>query len=56
MANICFGCLDVADIEKCPQKDCVHYPNRNEHLSMATKENDENDRKIKRRFRYTIGA
>ena len=56
MANVCFGCHDVADIKKCPKKDCVHYPNRDSHLKMDTVSNDENDRRIKRRWRFTVGA
>ena len=44
MANICFGCNDVENIEKCPKKECVHYSNRDHHLEMDTVINDERTR------------
>jgi hypothetical protein len=56
MANVCFGCHDVAEVETCPKKDCVHYSNRNKHLEMDTVKNEENARMIKRNFRFTIGV
>lgn len=40
MANICFGCNDVEDIEKCSKVKCAHYGSRNEHLSMDIDANE----------------
>jgi hypothetical protein len=48
MANVCFGCHDTEDIEKCHKKDCVHYGNRNQHLQMDTEVNDARDLMVKR--------
>lgn len=48
MANICFGCNDVENIEKCPKKECVHYSNRDHHLEMDTVINDERTRVAER--------
>lgn len=56
MANVCFGCHDVAEVEKCPKKDCVHYQNRDSHLELDEVKNDEINRVRKRSFHFAIGV
>lgn len=51
MANICFGCNEVENVEKCPKKNCAHYGFRNEHLSMDDEANQKRTNLIKRTSR-----
>ena len=54
MANICFGCNDVGDIEKCQKKDCTYYPDRDHHIEMDTEANEARTRMVRRGFKELV--
>ncbi len=39
MANVCFGCHDTEDIEKCPKVKCAYYGYREQHMEMDDEAN-----------------
>lgn len=39
--NVCFGCLDVENIVKCPKHDCTHYEARDTSLDLDHEKNRE---------------